>query len=67
MNYRNGNYVAFYVAQPSEETNQVEHLTRDFLYYGLLRSWKGKDGNFPFIDSHGKNYNVRDEAIGSLH
>ena len=34
--------------------------TRDFRYYNLLRAWKGKDTSFPFIDSHNKNYNVRD-------
>nr|WP_243734623.1 TIR domain-containing protein [Idiomarina aquatica] len=28
--------------------------------YSMLRAWKGKDSNFPFNDSHNKNYNVRD-------
>ena len=28
--------------------------------YNLLRAWKGEDSSFPFIDSHDKNYNVRD-------
>ncbi len=28
--------------------------------YNLLRAWKGADSSFPFIDSHNKNYNVRD-------
>nr|WP_243239802.1 TIR domain-containing protein [Sulfobacillus harzensis] len=26
----------------------------------MLRAWKEKDKSFPFIDSHQKNYNVRD-------
>ena len=26
----------------------------------MLRAWKGADTSFPFIDSHNKNYNVRD-------
>jgi hypothetical protein len=30
------------------------------VYYNLLRAWKGKDSSFPFVDSHLKNYNVRD-------
>jgi len=28
----------------------------------LLRAWKGADSTFPFIDSHAKNYNVRDSS-----
>ena len=40
--------------------NLGAHATKDFVYYNLLRAWKGKDTDFPFIDSHAKNYNVRD-------
>lgn len=60
MAYRNGNYTAFYVDEPFNENNLGAHSTKDFVYYNLLRSWKGKDSSFPFIDSHDKNYNVRD-------
>ena len=60
MAYRNGNYSAFYVAEPFSESNLGAHATKDFVYYNLLRTWKGKDSSFPFIDSHNKNYNVRD-------
>ena len=60
MAYRNGNYSAFYVDEPFSETNLGAHATRDFVYYNLLRAWKGNDSSFPFVDSHDKNYNVRD-------
>ena len=60
MAYRNGNYSAFYVSEPFHESNLSAHATRDFVYYNLLRAWKGKDSTFPFNDSHNKNYNVRD-------
>ena len=60
MAYRNGNYSAFYVDSPFDENNLGAHATRDFVYYNLLRAWKGTDSSFPFIDSHDKNYNVRD-------
>ena len=60
MAYRNGNYSAFYVREPFNEGNLGAHATRDFVYYNLLRAWKEKDSNFPFIDSHGKTYDVRD-------
>ena len=60
MAYRNGNYSAFYVAEPFSENNLGAHSTKDFVYYNLLRAWKGDDSTFPFIDSHDKNYNVRD-------
>jgi len=60
MAYRNGNYSAFYVDEPFCETNLGAHLAKDFVYYNLLRAWKGSDSSFPFIDSHDKNYNVRD-------
>ena len=60
MAYRNGNYSAFYVNEPFNESNLGAHATKDFVYYNLLRAWKGDDSSFPFIDSHDKNYNVRD-------
>lgn len=59
MAYRTGNYSAFYVNEPFLD-NLGAHSTRDFVYYNLLRAWKGADSTFPFIDSHDKNYNVRD-------
>ena len=62
MAYRNGNYSAFYVAEPFSEGNLNAHTTKDFLYYNLLRAWKGGDSSFPFVDSHNKNYNVRDNS-----
>ena len=60
MAYRNGNYVSFYVSEPFSESNLGANATKDFLYYNLLRAWKAADSSFPFIDSHNKNYNVRD-------
>ena len=60
MAYRNGNYSAFYVSSPFNESPLAAHATKDFCYYNMLRTWKGKDSTFPFIDSHDKTYNVRD-------
>ena len=60
MAYRNGNYAAFYVDEPFKESNLGANATEDFVFYNLLRAWKGADSSFPFIDSHEKNYNVRD-------
>ena len=60
MAYRNGNYAAFYVKEPFSESNLGAHATKDFVSYNQLRMWKGGDSSFPFIDSHNKNYNVRD-------
>lgn len=62
MAYRNGNYSAFYVAEPFSENNLGAHAAKDFVSYNLLRAWKGADSAFPFIDSHDKNYNVRDDS-----
>ncbi len=62
MAYRNGNYVAFYVAEPFSASALGAHATKDFCYYNLLRSWKGADQSFPLIDSHDKTYNVRDNS-----
>lgn len=60
MAYRNGNYSAFYVADPFNQNNLGANSTKDFVYYNLLKAWKAADNDFPFIDSHAKNYNVRD-------
>lgn len=60
MTYRNGNYAAFYVSEPFSESSLGAFSTKDFVSYSLLRAWKGADSTFPFIDSHNKNYNVRD-------
>lgn len=60
MAYRNGNYSAFYVSEPFSESNLGAAATKDFVSYNLLRAWKASDSGFPFIDSHSKNYNVRD-------
>lgn len=60
MAYRNGNYAAFYVSEPFSECNLGAFSTKDFVSYNLLRAWKASDSTFPFIDSHTKNYNVRD-------
>lgn len=66
MPYKNGNYCAFYVAEPFSESVLGAHATKDFVYYNLLRSWKGKDPSFPFNDSHGKTYSVRDGSNWEL-
>jgi hypothetical protein len=66
MPYRNGNYTAFYVAEPFNSNALGAHATRDFVYYNLIRSWKGADASFPFVDSHDKNYNVRDGSDWEL-
>lgn len=60
MSYRNGNYSAFYVDEPFSESNLGASATKDFVYYNLLKAWKSADSDFPFNDSHDKNYNVRD-------
>jgi len=60
MAYRNGNYSAFYVGEPFNASALGANATKDFVYYNLLRAWKGADTAFPFNDSHMKNYNVRD-------
>lgn len=62
MAYRNGNYTAFYVSEPFNESNLEAYSTKDFVYYNLLRAWKENDKVFPFIDSHEKTYNVRDNS-----
>lgn len=62
MSYRSGNYTAFYVAEPFSPSALGAHATKDFCYYNLLKSWKGKDPSFPFVDSHEKTYSVRDNS-----
>ena len=62
MGNRTGNYSAFYVKEPFKETNLGAHSSYDFCYYNMLRMWKGQDSNFPFVDSHGKTYSVRDDS-----
>lgn len=60
MSYRNGNYSAFYVAEPFKESNLGAHQAKDFYYYNLLRAWEAKYSDFHFNDSHDKTYDVRD-------
>jgi hypothetical protein len=62
MANRNGNYTAFYVAEPFNVSALGAHATKDFCYYNMLRAWKGADSSFPFNDSHDKTYNVRDNS-----
>jgi len=62
MANRTGNYCAFYVKTPFSESNLGANTAKDFVYYNMLRMWKGKDSSFPFVDSHEKNYNVRDDS-----
>lgn len=66
MAYRNGNYCAFYVSEPFDPSSLGAHATKDFQYYNMLRAWKGKDADFPFIDSHAKTYSVRDGSSWEL-
>ena len=62
MAYRNGNYAAFYVAEPFNASALGAYATKDFCNYNMLRAWKGKEPSFPFNDSHDKTYNVRDDS-----
>lgn len=66
MAYRNGNYSAFYVDEPFERADLMAFFKPDFHHYQMLRAWKGKDPDFPFNDSHEKNYNVRDGSDWEL-
>lgn len=54
------NYCAFYVAEPFNESALGAHATKDFIYYNLLRGWKGNDKTFPFLDAQATTYSVRD-------
>lgn len=60
MSYKNGNYCAFYVQEPFSESSLSAHATKDFVYYSMLKAWKGADSTFPFNNSHDKTYSVRD-------
>jgi len=60
MTYRNGNYTAFYVAEPFRPGSLGANATKDFLYYNTLRMWKGDDTTYPFVNAHDKTYSVRD-------
>ena len=54
------NYSAFYVAEPYHTWNLGANTAHDFVYYNMLRAWKGRDASFPFLDAHATTYNVRD-------
>jgi hypothetical protein len=60
MGNRTGNYCAFYVKEHFKQTNLGANTAKDFVYYRTLQMWKGNDTSFPFVDSHAKNYDVRD-------
>ena len=66
MAHRVYNYSAFYVSEPFSETNLGAYATKDFVYYNMLRAWKGNDSSFPFYDAHGTTYNVRDNSNWEL-
>ena len=51
MAHRINNYSAFYVSEPFSETNLGAYSAKDFVYYNMLRAWKGKDCSFPFLDA----------------
>ncbi|BEO64483.1 hypothetical protein SMQE30_49060 (plasmid) [Serratia marcescens] len=61
-----GNYCAFYVSEPFNDSLLGAHATKDFVYYNTLRMWKGADANFPFNNSHDKTYDVRDGSDWEL-
>lgn len=62
MPYKIYNYSAFYVSEPFSETNLGANAAKDFVYYNMLRAWKGSDSSFPFYDAHQTTYNVRDDS-----
>lgn len=62
----NRNYSAFYVSEPFSETKLGAYSAKDFVYYNMLRAWKGKDNSFPFLDAHDTTYNVRDNSDWDL-
>ena len=47
MANRTANYTAFYVTEPFDESNLGANVTRDFVYYRELQTWKAKDSSFP--------------------
>lgn len=63
---RNCNYSAFYAAEPFNPGALGAHTSRDFCYYNLLRTWKGADSTFPFVDAHAATYSVRDGSDWEL-
>lgn len=65
MPIRNGNYAAFYVAEPFSSSALGAHATADFIYYNQLRMWKGTDTSFPFVDSHDKTCRADREPAGA--
>ncbi len=52
MAYRNGNYTAFYVAEPFHPSSLGANATKDFQYYNTLRMWKGADVDRPEFHRH---------------
>lgn len=62
MPYRKYNYSAFYVAEPFNPSNLGANTARDFVFYNMLKAWKGKDPAFPFYDAHETTYDVRDDS-----
>jgi hypothetical protein len=63
---RTGNYAAFYVSEPFSSSNLGANATKDFIYYNQLKAWSSLDNDFKFVDSHDKNYNVRDGSDWEL-
>ena len=49
MNYRNGNYSAFYVSEPFDEYSLGARQAHDFCYYSLLGAWKKMMNAVPTI------------------
>lgn len=49
MSYQNANYSAFYVSEPFSESNLGANSTHDFVYYNMLRMWRGEDNSFPLM------------------
>jgi hypothetical protein len=60
MDYRDGNYCAFYVDEPFNETNLGAYQKPDFNCYSMVKVMKANDPSFPFVNSHDKTYQVRD-------
>ena len=63
---RTGNYTAFYVDEPFDESNLKAYAAHDFCFYNTIKMWKEKDPEFHFINSHDKTYNVRDGSSWEL-
>ena len=43
------NYSAFYVSKPFSESNLGANSTHDFVYYNMLRMWRGEDKIIVFL------------------